>query len=346
MKLTEYPELTFARADPDDLDLEIVTTVEGILGRKLARADPLRLFLKGVEAVILQQRLLIDECAKQNLLAYATGSNLEHIGALVGVERFEPRAAVCTVQFTLSAPRSVVTILPAGLRVTAGDQRFFELDNDLIFLSGEYEKTATMTCMEKGTVGNGYAVGELTTIVDPQPFLWKATNITESAGGSDAETDAALRERIHEAPESFSNAGPTLGYKWHTYNVSALISDVAVTSPSPGVVEIYPLLIGGELPTAEIITAIETALNARSIRPLTDKVVVKMPKVVNYTIDCEYVIRTSDATNAAKIEQAAEAAVQEYILWQRSVMGRDIEPTELIYRKRHENVCFCRGSMS
>lgn len=338
MKLTELPALTFARADPTELDASIVSTVESILGRTLARADPLRIFLRGIELVILQQRLLIDECAKQNLLAYATGSNLEHLGALVGLERFQPVAAFCTVSFKLSAPRELVTILPAGMRLTAGDQRYFATDEDIIFLKGETEKTAQVTCLEKGSIGNGYAIGELNQIVDPQPFLMSARNITESAGGSDIETDAAFRARIHAAPELFSNAGSFGAYKYHTLNVSPLIADVSIVSPAPGEVMVYPLLTGGELPTAEIIRSVEEALNDRAIRPLTDKVQVLSPAPVPYDIDCEFYINRSDATSAAAIELRAEQAVADYILWQKSALGRDIEPTELIHRLKAAGV--------
>lgn len=338
MKLTGLKELTFARADPEELDASIVSTVESILGRQLARADPLRLFLRGVELVILQQRLLIDECAKQNLLYYATGDNLEHLGALVGVERVQPVAAVATVKLTLSAPRNVVTILPSGMRLTAGDNVYFALDDDVIFLSGETEKTCTVSCLETGTVGNGYAVGEINKIVDPQPFLWKAENITESAGGSDVESDDSLRERIHEAPESFSNAGSTGAYRWHTLNASPLIKDVAIVSPTPGVVQIYPLLENGELPTEEIIRAVDDALNDRAVRPLTDKVEVLSPQVVSYSVDLDFWIARSNMNDAAAIEQAAETAVAEYIQWQKAELGRDVEPSELIYRLRHAGV--------
>ena len=338
MKLTEMPSLTFARADPEELDAEVCATVAEVLGRTPARADPLRLFLRGVETVILQTRLLIDECAKQNLLAYATGDNLEHLGALVGVERVQPVAAVCTMRLTLSTSRAVATIIPAGIRFTAGDQIFFALDDDVIFLAGETVKECSATCLTVGTVGNGYSTGEIATIVDPQPFLQSAINITESDGGSDIETDDALRERIHEAPEKFSTAGPTGAYKWHVFNTSPLISDVAIVSPSPGKVDVYPLLVGGEMPSEEIINAVDAVLNDRSIRPLTDWVTVKKPVEVEYKIDCEFVINKSEQTSAAAIEQAAEQAVQDYILWQRSKLGRDINPSELIYRLRAAGV--------
>lgn len=84
MELKNLPDITFAESDPEAVDLQILTTVEALLGRKLARADPLRLFLRGIEALMIQQRILIDECAKQGLLAYATGDKMSKATKLIG----------------------------------------------------------------------------------------------------------------------------------------------------------------------------------------------------------------------------------------------------------------------
>ena len=127
MRLRDLPELSFAERSPEIIESNIVKTAEGLLNRKLARADPLRLFLCGVEAIIVQQRELIDQTAKMNLLAYATGDNLDHIGALVGTERIGAAPARTTLQLALSAARETATSVPRGLRVTAGDVSLMRL---------------------------------------------------------------------------------------------------------------------------------------------------------------------------------------------------------------------------
>lgn len=338
MKLTQLPGLTFADADIDAIDLEITSTVEELLGRKLARADPLRLFLRGIEQVMQQQRLLIDQCAKMNLLAYSSGSYLDHIGALVGVERMPSMAATCTMQLTLSAKRSQATNFKAGMRFTAGDGVYFALDQDAVIPANQLQYNFHTTCIQPGTVGNDYAIGEIDQIVDPQPFLASAVNVTASEGGSELETDDAFRERIHEAPESFSVAGPYGAYRWFAMSASALITDVSVTSPEPGVVDIRPLLVGGAIPGDEILALVAAACNDRAVRPLTDKVIVAAPDTVEYRIVLEYYISRAQAPAANAIENAAQQAVAEYITWQRECLGRDINPTELIHRLRAAGV--------
>lgn len=334
MAYKNLPDLTFAESDPDLVELQIVEVVEKLLGRKLARADPLRLFLKGIEALLIQQRLLIDATAKQGLLAYATGDNLAHLGILVGTERLPAAAAKTTMQLTLSASRETATVIPAGTRFTAGDGIMFALDSDTIIEAGQLTATGAATCTEKGAAGNGYKAGELSVIADPIAFLSQAVNITSTNGGVEREGDENYRERIYRAPERFSCAGPTGSYEYFTKTASALINDVTVTNPSGGVVRVFPLLQDGKLPDTEIINLVKQKLNITTIRPLTDKVEVEMPEQVKAEVKVSYWIDRADAVYAKTIQEKVEKAVNEYIAWQKEKLGRDVNPTELYYRLR------------
>ena len=334
MELRDLPELTFADADVDTLLEEALVIVRGLLKREISRADPLMLFIKSFLSIIIQQRLLIDELAKQNLLAYSKNDALEHLGVLVGVERLPASAATCTVEVKLSAPRQRATSVMKGTRVNAGDDVNFALDEAIVFASGETSATVKATCLEVGEVGNGYAVGELKNIVDPQPFLAAIENVTESTGGADIEDDDSLRERIHQAPEKFSNAGSNGAYAYWAKTASNLISDVYVESENPGEVSVYVLMDDGEIPNDEMLETVANVLNDKTIRPLTDLVHILPPVVESYDIEVRYYIARSDAISAVTIQQRCEAAVDEYISWQKKKLGRDINPTELMYKVR------------
>ena len=82
------PEISFVETDTGNIESAIITNYEALAGRTLAQGDPIRLFLLSVAAIIVQQRVLIDYSAKMNLLAYAEGDYLDHIGNLVGVTLF------------------------------------------------------------------------------------------------------------------------------------------------------------------------------------------------------------------------------------------------------------------
>ena len=334
MDLKNLPEITFAESDTETIETNIVSIVEKLLGRTLARADPLRLFLMGIATLIVQQRILIDTTGKQNLLAYATDDNLDHLGVLVGSDRVAATAATTTAKITLSAARDVATTISAGTRITAGDNVLFAIDADTVIQAGGTMATTAATCTETGTAGNGYAIGELKLMVDPVPFVASIVNTTASEGGAAKQSNDDYREQIHEAPEKLSAAGPHGAYKYYTKQASTLIADVAVTSPSAGTVLVTPLLTGGEIPGSEILNKVSTALNDTTIRPLTDYVTVQAPAVINYDVSVEYWIDRDDATAQGAIQTAITNAVDNYILWQKSKLGRDINPTELYYLLR------------
>ena len=333
----QTPEINFATADAQTLLTGAIKIVEKSLGRSISRADPIRLLLDAFISIILQQRLLIDEAAKMNLLAFSRGEYLDRLGDLVGVERLAASHATTTVEVKLSAARATSTIINKGTRVTADDKIYFALDEALIFAAGETVKTCAATCTESGEVGNGFLSGELNKIVDPQPFLKSIVNTTTSAGGADVESDDSLRERIHEAPESYSVAGSEGAYVFHAKSVSATITDVAVNSPQPGYVDVFILTKDG-LPSQEILDAVDSHLNAKTIRPLTDYVTVKAPTVEEYAVDLDYYISRENATYAAQIVSAAEAAVNSYIEYQGSRIGLDINPDEIIARLKAAGV--------
>lgn len=152
--LKNLPEINFVTADPQELLNAAIKVVEKELGITLARASPVRLLLNSVVNIIMQQRLLIDTIAKNNLLAYATGDYLAHLGALVGVERLSASKATATCQVKLSAARETTTTIKKNTRVTADDEVFFSLDNELIFLAGVNEQDL------RGDMHDGGACGQ------------------------------------------------------------------------------------------------------------------------------------------------------------------------------------------
>lgn len=324
-------EIEFCERDTDTVKNNIIKAYESIAGRTLAKADPIRLFLESVAAVIVQQREIIDHSAKMNLLYYSSGDYLDHIGYLVGCIRKEAAAATTTIEITLSAPMSRPVTIPAGTRV--GDEEsyaVFAIDESVTILAGNTTATVSATSVSEGTDYNGYAAGEIKTIIDRTAYVSTMINTTVTEGGADREKDDDYRERIRLAPESFSTAGPAGAYEYWVKTASTLIVDVAVISPVPGEVDIYPLLEGGNLPGTELINKIKTILGD-DVRPLTDKVLVLPPETATYDVEVSYYIDEAEQVSESAINEAVEKAVDDYILWQKSKLGRDINPSQLIH---------------
>lgn len=331
-ELINLPEVEFASKDVGQIETDIITVYEALAERKLAPGDPIRIFLQSVASIIAQQRVLINDTGKQNLLAYSRGAVLDQKGADTGTERLGAQAAKTTIRFTLSAAQSQTVTIPSGTRVTPGGQLFFAVDESTDVAAGLTQIDIETTCTVSGIVGNDWQPGQINILVDPLPWIQKSENTTKSSGGTDTEGDDNYRERIHQAPESFSTAGPEGAYIYWAKAANQLIADIAVDSPAAGEIAIYVLLEGGEIPGNEILQAVLESCNNKKVRPLTDKVSALAPGQVNYDIDFTYWIGIENTTRAVAIQENVEKAVDEYKEWQQSKLGRDINPSELITR--------------
>ncbi|MDR7318924.1 baseplate J/gp47 family protein [Brevibacillus nitrificans] len=335
--LFSLPDIQFVEVNADKITSEIITSYESLADRTLYPGDPIRLFLTGLAQIIVQQRVLINETGKQNLLRYANGDVLDHIGVTSNVPRLEQTAARTTQQFFLSTSLASTKLIPAGTRVGPqnGGTLYFETAEALEIPAGALSGTVEVICTTSGVIGNGFLPGQINILIDPIPFVQNVTNITTSSGGADREADDAYRERIHISPESYSTAGPEGAYRFFATSASPLIVDVSVRSPSDGVVEIRPLLQNGEIPGEEILNLVLEACNDRSVRPLTDHVQVIAPEQVGYDLNVTYWISTDNSSMAASIQSAVGKAVDSYKAWQSSKLGRSIDPSELIARVKN-----------
>ena len=328
MKLADLPDIDFVDIDTDTVEQALFDSYSNITGRTLAQGDPIRLFILFVADVIIQIKNNVNTTGKQNLLKYSTGDNLDNLAAMLGVTRIAASAATTTIKATLSAVRTTETIIPAGTRISPEGSIYFATDKALTITAENTTGTVAATCTTTGISGNGYQAGEISSIVDPIAYVASMVNTTKSEGGAAIETDDALRERVFEAPESFSCAGPSGAYAYHAKSVNSSIIDVSVSSPTAGSVQIVPLLTDGTIPGTEIINEVLTKLSADDIRPLTDNVTVIAPTAVSYDVTATYYI-DSDA-DAATVKNNVATAVSSYTAWQRAALGRDINPSKLI----------------
>ena len=334
-----YPDISFVETDTEAIKNALIRSYEIFTGRTLYPADPARLFVLWVADIIVQERVNIDFSAKQNVPRYAEGEYLDSLAELFkDAYRLEPEKAKTTLKFTLSIKLEVATVIPVGTRVTADGEIVFATLESLTIPAGELSGEVKAECLTAGESGNGFVPGQINQPIDIFPYYQSVENTTESAGGADEESDAAFYERMRESVETFSTAGPLGGYVYFAKTASPLIVDVKATSPTPGVVDVRVLLQDGELPGEEILNKVSEILSAAQVRPLTDNVQVKAPEAVSYDIDFTYYTTSGGALSDSAAAANVAAAVAAYKEWQAGKMGRDIDPSELIYRIKQTGV--------
>ena len=326
------PEYQFVSANADEIIAELTQKYEALTNTTVHPSSPVKLFLSWCAAAILQIYQNINYAANQNLPSRAEGENLDALAELFFMKkRPDPTPAYVTVRFNISEAQATTITIPKGTRVTngAGDP-VFETTVEGVIAIGDTYTDILCVCQESGTVGNGYAAGQLTELIDVFPYYDSCANTETSDGGSDSPNDDEFYNLLMTSTDAWSAAGPIGAYKYFAKSVSSDIADVVVNSPDPGEVAIYALMSDGTKASSAVKALIAAACNDDQVRPLTDTVSVEDPTEVSYDITLTYYMSTESGMSSAEITAAVNEAINEYKLWQSGRLGRDINPSKLI----------------
>ncbi|GHV18204.1 hypothetical protein FACS18949_13510 [Clostridia bacterium] len=332
MTAREYPDVNFVDTAVEPIVAEMVREFETLTGRTLYPSDPFRLAILWGAYHIVQNRVQINDAARNNVPRFARGRYLDSLGEIFhDVTRLSPTTAKTTLRFYITVAQPSAQTIPMGTRVSVDGEITFTTTQNLTIAAGALYGDISAECLIPGVIGNDFTQGQISQIIDIYPFYDKAENITVSTGGADEESDAAYYSRMRESMDTYSTAGSAAAYEYFAKKVSPLISDAKAVSPSGSVANIYVLLQNGVLPDEQMLQMVYEGLSADKVRPITDLVTVFAPSPVLFEIDLRYWVSTPNATSSQIIQNNVNAAVAEYIAWQTSKMGRDINPTDLIY---------------
>lgn len=154
--------------------------------------------------------------------------------------------------------------------------------------------------------------------------ITEADPTTVPATEAELEDDASLRRRAQMAFEGFSTAGPAGAYIFHGLSAHPNVLDIGVYGPPdrPGVVQIAVLSRAGDgAADTALVDAVRDRLNAKEIRPLTDRVTVSSAQIVKYTVNATLTFYEGPDTTV--VMRAAREALDVYTSLQHR-MGRDI----------------------
>ncbi len=341
---------TLADKDPAVVLAEALAKYKEVTGVTLAPSDPRRLHLLALVLLLAQQRQLIDFSGKQSLLRFVSDAWIDELAALWGEERLPAAPSTCTQRFVFANadPHTV----PEGIRVTDGTNIWAVTEDTS---DTGFTVDAPVECIDAGGDTNGVAIGQIDTLVDPDelPGIASVSNLTETTGGRNIESLEDFRARLRDVPESRSTCGPRNAYQAAALEVSPTVADavalgpddgaeMAGYSPDPG--EVFVMILKGTRddegalasvvpdPDSGLITAVEEALTAEDVRPLTDFVTVSAPLFYDFDVSVTYYIGRSRADTAAAIQVAVSQAFEDWLLWQQSKIGRDVNPSELTTR--------------
>lgn len=235
------------------------------------------------------------------------------------------------MRFSISEAQNTAILIPAGTRVTdTGGGLIWATEADAYIPIGETAVELPVQCQTTGTIGNGYAIGQINRLVDLYDYYSGCANVTVSDGGADEATDEEYYQLMRDSMDGYSCAGSAGGYRYWARQVSTEIRDVIVDSPSPGVIKLYVLMEDGTPASQEMKQAVLAACSADTVRPLGDQVLVEDAETVPYEVNITYYLQRNTAKSAAETTEAVNAAVAQYTSWQSAKLGRDINPSYLV----------------
>lgn len=105
--------------------------------------------------------------------------------------------------------------------------------------------------------------------------------------------------------------------------------DLTIDREMAGEVKIVPILNGGGIPDPDMLKKVKEACSADDVRPMTDLVLVEAPEQVGYDIDITYYTTEETESDCIETIEGAGGSVQQFIEWQGTRLGRDINPDKL-----------------
>lgn len=296
----------------------------------LENGEQVKLLLDTMAYMHFQKLVYLDNLGKMNLLKYATGAFLDNLGANVSQPpRDIGKKAIVTMRVVLSKIQNTDYIVPAGTLFATADDTFFESVRELVIASGKQEGEVLCRCTEAGSEGNGYAPGDINSLVSALPYVQEVINITESSGGEEEQSDEDYAESVYLAASKYNTTGNEDAYKYVIRQVNSQIGDIIIVNPSALQVVITFLMKDGSIPSDELLQEVTYEVKNKFKKSLNDYVTVKAPAEVSYDIDMVYWINESDRKNAAEIQQKVSEAKDKYKRWQAEKLSRDINPDML-----------------
>jgi len=225
-------ELKFIDTEAKAVRDRILEDLENGVSGPLYPGDERRIFGEALAQVVVAVYNSVNDACRQKMLRYARGGVLDALGENRDTPRLDPAFAAASLRFGVNEAMDSNIVIPAGLRVTGDFIHYFLTDRTAVLYAGQLSVEVEATAEKGGAGYNGIPAGEISQIVDVSDaaLIDYVENIKPTSGGGDQEGDEAYRERIREAENRLSTAGPSKAYRYWALSANPAVTDVVVES--------------------------------------------------------------------------------------------------------------------
>ena len=293
------PEILPPKSYEEILKELVHRTQELLPGYRPAEGDDVMLVL---QSFAYREKLLREHlyyAMKSNFLSTASGAELDHLAeTLYGLYRLKGAKPTTTATFTLTTQLAYDVTIPEGYQLAEDGGIYFAYVTEAGMIPAGADEI-TLPIELDALVASSKVRTEIP--VTPIPYL-EVHQLGDFLHGGDEESDAEFRSRIRESLAAKSTAGSAQTYRGFALHADERIDDVAVFSPSPGVVKV--IYYSPETDSA-MQTRVEEAVSAEAVRPLTDQVIVQPAITVPVDVSAHLILARSDDPARRYLDAAA-----------------------------------------
>ena len=271
-----------------------------------------------VQALYLQAEWVMGQAFPQT----AQGTCLDYHAETRGIQRSVATAAEGYLRFQVDAAVAQDLAIPAETVCMTVEGRRFQTVEAAVLEAGELYVDVLAQALEPGSAGN-VAAGTVIRMAVAPAGIKSCTNPAAFVGGADQESDEALRERVLDSFKRLPNGANAAFYEREAMNVPGVAAAKAVgRARGIGTVDVYVATEAG-LPDTALLTAIETALQAK--REIAVDVEVCAPQ--EQTVDVTVAIQAAEGYTYDQAEDAADAAIRAHFTG--NLLGKGVTLAEL-----------------
>lgn len=285
----------------------MVGSIAAESGAVVAEGGDLSLRLHAVAAEVFSLEAQADFLSRQCFPQTAVGAYLDRHAELRGLTRGGAQKARGALRFYLAQAAAEAVEIPAGTRcMTAAGAAFVTTAAGSIAAGTTYCSVAAEAVLA-GSSANVPA-GSIVYMMHAPAGVDGVTNDAAFSGGTDGESDAALRERVRRSYRLLPNGANAAYYESKVMN----LEHVAAVSVLPcargiGTVDVIFATHSG-VPSAAEIAAVQALLDSE--REICVDIAVSAP--ATQAVDIAAVLQIAADRDAAAVLAAAKAAMEAY----------------------------------
>lgn len=280
----------------------LVSTYEEQSGHSADGCDlSVRLYAAAAQIQALEQQA--DWVLDQSFPQTAQGIYLERHGVVRGIRRTEASYAEGVLRFSvrsastvdLNIPVETVCMTSAGLR--------FQTTQAAVLSAGSLSVDVPAKAMEAGIAGN-VATGTVSILAACPVGVTACTNPQAFNGGSDAEDDERLRERILESYQRLPNGANASYYRQIAMQHSGVVSATVIgRARGVGTVDVYIATEAG-VPSQKLLEEVQADLQEKREIAVEVKTLAPVIQRVNVAIQLEVSKNPGFETVREEVEHA------------------------------------------